>query len=444
MLWFIYVLIYVLVVAGWWMIFQKAGEAGWKSIIPIWNILVLLRIVGREWWWIILMLIPLVHNRAVRLTMKRLEAATPVSMTEIQAEKDQLRAEFAMSTRRLEMSVDQLKARTTSQLAEIGKKTDAINRLKAELTDKTSAVFTMEAREKSLRDQLQATETEHGSKLAALDEAERTLADKKAELAKLTNDLDERSVHADRQRIEMVALRTQVEALKQKVIDREKDAKEIGERLDRERGDAKIAAAELVDERAKADKLHERVGELERALVVQTTEAEIQARRVQELETRHSEQMRILTQHEIECRQLRDKLAAADKTEVELRGQLALIEQRHHAATEGLKNEKIAADNELAKASAAMTKTQDDMAGMKRDAELHERLGNLGRDPHQDHRRAKQARLGGGAQEPIGDAGVDHRHAADVDDHGARVGGADRGEQQIGDPLGAQRHDRPN
>ena len=46
MLWFIYLVIYALVVAGWWMIFSKAGEAGWKAIIPIWNILVLLRIVG--------------------------------------------------------------------------------------------------------------------------------------------------------------------------------------------------------------------------------------------------------------------------------------------------------------------------------------------------------------------------------------------------------------
>jgi len=60
-IWFIYLVIYVLVVAGWWMIFQKAGEDGWKAIIPIWNILVLLRVVGREWWWIILMLIPIVN-----------------------------------------------------------------------------------------------------------------------------------------------------------------------------------------------------------------------------------------------------------------------------------------------------------------------------------------------------------------------------------------------
>ena len=69
-----------------------------------------------------LMIVPLVHNRAVRLTTRRLEAATPLSMAEIQADKDQLRAEFAMSARRLEMSVDQLKNKTTSQLAELGKK----------------------------------------------------------------------------------------------------------------------------------------------------------------------------------------------------------------------------------------------------------------------------------------------------------------------------------
>src|ERR1700712_1239161 len=76
----------------------------------------------------------LVHSRAVRLTTRRLEAATPLSMAEIQADKDQLRAEFAMSARRLEMSVNQLKAKTTTQLAELGKKSDAINRLKIELT----------------------------------------------------------------------------------------------------------------------------------------------------------------------------------------------------------------------------------------------------------------------------------------------------------------------
>ena len=105
-----------------------------------------------------LVVVPLVHGRAVRLTMRRLEAAAPLSMAEIQADKDQLRAEFAMSTRRLEMSVEQLKTKSTSQLAELGKKGDAINRLKVELGEKTATIFAMEAREKNLRDQLRATE----------------------------------------------------------------------------------------------------------------------------------------------------------------------------------------------------------------------------------------------------------------------------------------------
>ena len=121
--------------------------------------------------------IPLVHARAVRLTMRRLEAVTPMSMAEIQADKDQLRAEFAMSTRRLEMSVEQMKAKTTSQLAEIGKKSEAIGRLKLELGEKTASLFALEAKEKQLTDDLQSIDQELSSKASALQETERALAD---------------------------------------------------------------------------------------------------------------------------------------------------------------------------------------------------------------------------------------------------------------------------
>ena len=59
--WIFYLAIIVAVIAGWWKIFTKAGEAGWKSIIPIYNFIVILKIVGRDWWWVILMLIPIVN-----------------------------------------------------------------------------------------------------------------------------------------------------------------------------------------------------------------------------------------------------------------------------------------------------------------------------------------------------------------------------------------------
>lgn len=57
----IYLAVIVLIVAGAWLVFTKAGEAGWKAIIPIWNIIVMLRIVGRPLWWIILLLIPFLN-----------------------------------------------------------------------------------------------------------------------------------------------------------------------------------------------------------------------------------------------------------------------------------------------------------------------------------------------------------------------------------------------
>ena len=52
--------IIVFEIAAVWRIFVKAGDRGWKAIIPIWNTLIVLKIVGRPWWWIFLYIIPIV------------------------------------------------------------------------------------------------------------------------------------------------------------------------------------------------------------------------------------------------------------------------------------------------------------------------------------------------------------------------------------------------
>jgi hypothetical protein len=53
-------LLFILVIAGMWRIFEKAGKQGWKAIIPIYNLYIILKIVGKPWWWIILMMIPFI------------------------------------------------------------------------------------------------------------------------------------------------------------------------------------------------------------------------------------------------------------------------------------------------------------------------------------------------------------------------------------------------
>lgn len=59
--WIIYLVIIVIMIASLWTLFSKAGKPGWAAIIPIYNIIVLLEIVGRPIWWIILFLIPFVN-----------------------------------------------------------------------------------------------------------------------------------------------------------------------------------------------------------------------------------------------------------------------------------------------------------------------------------------------------------------------------------------------
>src|SRR5918994_6235117 len=80
-----------------------------------------------------LVIVPLVHGRAVRLTKRRLEAAIPQGLEEIHADKDLLRAEFAMSTRRFEMMIEELRNKKANQLVQLGEKSDVINRLNLEL-----------------------------------------------------------------------------------------------------------------------------------------------------------------------------------------------------------------------------------------------------------------------------------------------------------------------
>lgn len=51
----------IIVIAGIWKVFAKAGKPGWAAIVPIYNAIMMLEIVGRPAWWFILMLIPLVN-----------------------------------------------------------------------------------------------------------------------------------------------------------------------------------------------------------------------------------------------------------------------------------------------------------------------------------------------------------------------------------------------
>jgi hypothetical protein len=63
----VWLAIVALVIAGFWKVFVKAGEPGWAALVPIYNLVVLLKIAGKPLWWLLLLLIPFVNFIALIL-----------------------------------------------------------------------------------------------------------------------------------------------------------------------------------------------------------------------------------------------------------------------------------------------------------------------------------------------------------------------------------------
>jgi len=68
----IWLALLILIIAANWKIYTKAGKPGWSSIIPIYNIVVLLDIVGKPLWWVILLFIPIVNFFFMIIVLHRL------------------------------------------------------------------------------------------------------------------------------------------------------------------------------------------------------------------------------------------------------------------------------------------------------------------------------------------------------------------------------------
>ena len=170
--------------------------------------------------------IPLVHGRAVRLTTRKLDAANPISMKDIQAEKDVMRAEFSMTARRLETSIEELRNKASAHLTELAKKSNVIAKLRQTLDERESMIATLEtsrstldARLKTLYDELQGARSEIDAKTDALFELERMLAAVKTEAVDLKLASEHRALLLERQSVEIAALKSHIDTVRHQVAD---------------------------------------------------------------------------------------------------------------------------------------------------------------------------------------------------------------------------------
>ena len=200
-----------------------------------------------------LMFLPAFWRRALRLSTRRLEMQMPLSMTEIVAERDQLRAEFASERRRIEQRSEALLADHARDMGELGRRARLIGDLDAELTEnkrkvleQADALNTAERRIVDVEGQFAAADKELFDLEGRMTRVSSVLAD----LDRAHKDL---SGIAEERRAAIAASETAAAglALRLEGLQRERDAlsrslaaeQERGHRIGDERDFAKVSAA---------------------------------------------------------------------------------------------------------------------------------------------------------------------------------------------------------
>lgn len=163
---------------------------------------------------IVVLFAPAVLRRTERLTRRRLEATLPLTSVEIQAEKDGVRAEFAVATRRLEMEIKALREKTAQQLVEIGRRDEALREAKQRQEEGEKALAEAERRNSELQSELAQRESQLQQVAQSLASAEKTIEAHVRELEKLGQMYDEASFSSSRRQIELVARESELEQVK--------------------------------------------------------------------------------------------------------------------------------------------------------------------------------------------------------------------------------------
>ncbi|TYR30029.1 hypothetical protein FY036_19215 [Mesorhizobium microcysteis] len=213
-----------------------------------------------------LLVAPAIWRRAVTLTRRRVEASVPLTMDEIQAGKDSVRAELAMTIRKLEMNLKAAKEKVAAQMLEMNALRDEQKRALTERDVKSQSYQQLEARAAKLEEELAHREEDFQAVSERLVEHERKLEARDAELKKLGRMYDEASLDASSRQIEAVAHESRLDKLKADISILRNERKEADQKAREVTADNKAAREALKAEHKKVAGLERRVEQLTASL----------------------------------------------------------------------------------------------------------------------------------------------------------------------------------
>ena len=204
---------------------------------------------------LVLIFAPPVWRRAMLLTRRRVEAETPLTLNEIQAQRDGLRAEHAVSERKLEMTLAGIKEKSAQQLLTFSEKERQVRLLSADLAARDATIAELQA---SLAQRDQALEKSAGE----LGGTVQTLEQRSAELELLHRRLNSTETKADSLQIDVAAQTTRIENLSDELKDARRAKRDSEEQKHKLETELKALQHSLEQETKRGNSAETRASEL--------------------------------------------------------------------------------------------------------------------------------------------------------------------------------------
>ena len=136
-------------------------------------------LIGRLFW-----------GQAINLGKRRSRRESPATITELRAEKDKLRAEYAMLSRKLELRLNDLKTRLAEQTAEVSRNRNRVDILVSEIRQRDEKISKLVTENENYIKQMVPLESELAARTQTIQQLREQLRDRDAQIAELTLQLD--------------------------------------------------------------------------------------------------------------------------------------------------------------------------------------------------------------------------------------------------------------
>jgi chromosome segregation ATPase len=314
-----------------------------------------------------LMVAPAIWRRAVYLTRKRIESSLPLSINELNAEKDKLRAEHAMELRRTEARVHKLQERDTKQKVNLADQSSQIRELEQKVADNLAAIAKLEHEVEGLTEGVHERTAELSETSILLESSRAEAGLRTAELRDASRHLERMSSEAEDLKSDLAGKNAEIDAMSTSIAELRATRKELQQQVRALRGEAKTTGDLLASERKRFAQIEER---LAKSIAVNSDLEE-------RLDRRQKELKRVRAQSGVsdgELREMEMRVLAADKERFGLESEIGELTLRINRmmSTFGDKEPETAVSElqaKMAQQSAELTKVKKDRDALKAELE---------------------------------------------------------------------------